>query len=112
MRNKVLRYIIISSTYLLFNCTSQKLKFEKRTVDDYSNRSNYQDYNMLINSMARKSQIEKTKVIFNEEIFEFSDFMKNIGFKDTDDLKIIKDSISIKKYDLKNCKTLFIVNRK
>lgn len=99
-------------TSLFFKCKSQKIKVEKIVTDDFSNRSYNQDYNMLINSINRNKQIEKSKVLYNGKVFEFNDFLKKIGFKETDDLKIIKDSISIKKYNIKNCKALFIVNRK
>lgn len=88
------------------------MKVEKFVIDDFSNTSYNQDYNMIINSINRNNLIDKTKVLFNGKLFEFNYFLKNIGFKEIDGLKIIKDSTSIKKYNIKDCKILFIANRK
>jgi hypothetical protein len=112
MKKLYIYTFLIICTSLFFKCKSQKTKVEKIVTDDFSNRSYNQDYNMLINSINRKKQIEKSKILYNGKVFGFNNFLKKIGFKETDDLKIIKDSISIKKHNIKDCKILIIVNRK
>jgi hypothetical protein len=80
--NKIYIYCLFAiSTSLFFKCKSQNTKVEKIVTDDFLTRSYNQDYTMLINSINRNKQIEKSEVLYNDKVFEFNDFLKKLSLK-------------------------------
>jgi len=109
---KIIVLILLILTFC-YGCKSQEV--EDKTLsnpDNFSNNTNKQDYNSYLNHLARQEQLKTIKVLYNNKIYKYEKFKSKIGFKDNLNIDIIKDSTLISKYDVKNCKILFIVKDK
>lgn len=99
--------------FLTISCKSQVTDDKFITnPDDFSNKEYSQDYNTYLNSLDNTKQLKTVKVFYKEKFYEFQEFKNKIGFVDKLDIKIIKDSVLISEYKVKNCNVLIIAEDK
>jgi|SRR5690554_6478679 len=107
--------IFIFLLFLLISISCKSQEIENIVIsnsDDFSNKSYSQAYNAYLNNLEKEKIHKTTKVLYNKKVYQFEDFKNDIGFNDKLNVTIIKDSISISKYKIKDCKVLIIAEKK
>ena len=92
--------ILLLSFLALTSCKSQE-------IESYN-----QGYNSYLNHIANENQLKTVKVLYNKKIFEFKKFNDKFGLNEKLDIRIIKDSVKISEYQIKNCNILIIAKDK
>ncbi|WP_298997550.1 hypothetical protein [uncultured Tenacibaculum sp.] len=105
--------VFILFTSIFCGCKSQKIKNSIiSNPDEFSNTSSKEDFNTYLNYLANQKNLKSIKVLYDNKILGFENFRKKIGFNEKQNIDIIKDSIIISKYDVKDCKVLILVKDK
>lgn len=103
--------IVLISLLSLQACKNQK-SFSDITIgntDDFSNKNPNTEQSMVLRELENSKEKSRTKVHYKDSVYSYVDFVKNIGWSDVTPVRIIRDSIEIKSYHIKNCKTLIVV---
>lgn len=111
---KSLKLILISTVliFTFFRCKSyHKPKDFVKNSDDFTHRSNEEVYNSYLNSLSKEEQLKKIKVLYNGKIYKLKEFEQKKNIKKYQNMVVLKDSISISKYNVDNCKVLLIINK-
>lgn len=105
--------ILLLSFLALTSCKSQEIENNNIShLDNFSNESYNQGYNSYLNHIANENQLKTVKVLYNKKIFEFKKFNDKFGLNEKLDIRIIKDSVKISEYQIKNCNILIIAKDK
>ena len=108
---RIIVFILFASIFC--SCKSQEIKNGIiSNPDEFSNTSSTEDFNTYLNYLANQKNIKSIKVLYDNKILGFEKFRKKIGFNEKQNIDIIKDSIIISKYDVKDCKVLILVKDK
>ena len=107
MRNEKLLLLVFIILFL--NCKSSKntnsVSFKK---DIFMNISSNDFKNIYEEEILKNELTSKIKIIYKGKILEFNDFKKKENkFKDKE-FSIIRDSLTIANYKVKDCNMLFI----
>ena len=110
--NFFLRVVIISFALCSLIGCKGNYNLDKVTIDssgDYSVKERNTEINSLINYFQQQKEMDKIKVIYNKRKYTFERFNKKIGFENINNLQVIKDTLTISKYNIKNCKVLLLI---
>ena len=78
--------------------------------DDFTNKSNEEVYNAYLNFLSNRELLGNIKVLNKGRIYTIREFEKKEEIKNYQNIVVLKDSISISKYDIDNCKVLLIID--
>jgi len=105
--------IVLISLLSLHACKNQK-SFSDVNVDnsdDFSNKNRNSEHSMVLRELENSGKKSRTKVYYKDSVYAYDDFVKKIGWSTVTPVRIIRDSIEIKSYHIKNCSTLIVAEQ-
>jgi len=105
--------VVLIALLSLQACKNQK-SFSDITIgnsDDFSNKNPNAEHTMVLRELENSEKKSRTKVYYKDSVYAYDDFVKKIGWSTVTPVRIIRDSIEIKSYHIKNCSTLIVAEQ-